>query len=57
MFVTGKWGPNHAADPIVTRYYYKTSFLQLRKLFFNIVCVFDWKKVNLVYFFLKMEEI
>ena len=30
----GKWGPNHAADPLVTRYIIYLLILQAKRLFF-----------------------
>ena len=29
----GKWGPNHAADPLVTRYIIYSIILQAKRLF------------------------
>ena len=29
----GKWGPNHAADPLVTRYIIYLLILQAKRLF------------------------
>ena len=31
----GKWGPNHAADPLVTRYTIYLLILQEKRLFFR----------------------
>ena len=31
----GKWGPNHAADPLVTRYIIYLLILQAKRLFFS----------------------
>ena len=31
----GKWGPNHAADPLVTRYIIYLLILQAKRLFFR----------------------
>ena len=31
----GKWGPNHAADPLVTRYIIYLLILQPKRLFFR----------------------
>ena len=34
----GKWGPNHAADPLVTRYIIYLLILQAKRLFFRGGC-------------------
>ena len=41
----GKWGPNHAADPLVTRYIIYLLILQAKRLFFpggDVVTVQGW---------------
>ena len=41
----GKWGPNHAADPLVTRYIIYLLILQAKRLFFrggDVVTVRGW---------------
>ena len=40
----GKWGPNHAADPLVTRYIIYLLILQAKRLFFggDVVAVQGW---------------
>ena len=41
----GKWGPNHAADPLVTRYIIYLLILQEKKTFFpggDVVTVRGW---------------
>ena len=40
----GRWGPNHAGDPIVTRYVYMTRQRYIFIPGLKIIATFDWLK-------------
>jgi hypothetical protein len=53
----GKWGPNHAADPIVTRCVKKQNKLIRLYLQFKISKYLDGKKTKLVQYFSAMLRV